>query len=212
MELKTAEGFTQDRFLRGLDLLDRLWRRHFFPAELERHYFLYWFTASRGDLVQTAEALQVHPNTVRFHFLRFGFSEKNESLRGAWRKLNEKRGEDFFEFNFYRLHKITGGNPELSCNENKRLIRLWQTGFSFTAISAHYMLWALRGHKSKKWIHKRLGYSTQHCMRVLVSLLDTRTANGRWLASLKPMREEIYTRIPRNRFIKPRELEKQMAV
>jgi len=212
MKLKTAEGFTKDGLLQGLDVLDRLWHRHLVPADLERHYFLYWFAVYRGDLVQTAEALRVHQNTVRFHFLRFGFSEKSESLRDLWGKLSEKNERVFFELNFYKFHKLTAGNNELSYNENERLIRLWQTGFSFTAIGAHYMLWALRNHKSKKWVHKKLGYSTHHCMRVLVSLLDPQTVNGRWLALLRPTREEIYIRLPRNSPKKNRILDCSMAV
>ena len=152
MKLKTAEGFTKDGLLQGLDVLDRLWHRHLVPADLERHYFLYWFAAHQGDLVQTAEALQVHQNTVRFHFRRFGFSEKTESLRDLWQRLNETNKKDVFEFNFYKFYKLTTVKNELSYNENKRLIRMWQMEFSFTAISAYYMLWALRNHKSKKWV------------------------------------------------------------
>jgi hypothetical protein len=205
VEINTIDGFAKNNLLQGLNLLERLWLRDFVPADMERHYFLFWFAACQGDLLQTAEALQVHQNTVRFHFLRFGFSDKSESLRNLWRKLNEKSRKDYFEFNFCRFHRLADGKNELNYGENKRLIRLWQTGFSFTAISAHYMLWALRNHKSKKWIRKKLGYSTQHCMRVLVSLLDSRSPNSRWLAHLKPMRDEIYTRLPKNTPMKNRE-------
>jgi len=203
---------TKINLQQAFDTLDRVWSRGLVPWHLEWHYFLYWFAVHQGDLDQTAEALQVHRNTVQFHFTRFGFSEKADALRHLWSELVEKNKMPSWESRFFKFYQLTEIQNQVSARENKVLIRLWKSGFSFQTIGAHYMLWALRNQKSKEWIQRKLGYSSHHCMRVLVTVLDPQTAAGRWLASLNPHPDEIYARGPRNRFTQPQAPARQMAV
>lgn len=178
-------------------VLDRIWGRDVAPAVLERHYFLYWFAVHQGDEIRVAEAIRAHRNTVRYQFDRFGLSDSSDGLLRFWRELSEKNKKLSFETKFFKFYRPFNMKDPLSLGENRILIDLWQKGFFFKAISAHYMLWAIRNDKPKEWFQKKLGFSSHHCMRVLVSVLDPRTDNGHWLAPLKPVVSEIYARGPR---------------
>jgi hypothetical protein len=205
-------GWTDSPVRKAFETLDGIWSRGLLPYSLERHYFLYWFAVHQGDIEPMAEALEAHRNTIQFHFERFGFNEKSDLLRKNWRVLMEKKKSHSFEVKFLKFYQINEIKNQLRARENKTLIGLWQSGFSFQTIGAHYMLWALRNHRTKEWIQKKLGYSSHHCMRVLVTVLNPQTANGRWLAPLNPHPDEIYSRGPRNRFMQPEAAERKMAV
>ncbi len=193
MKTKTDNIFSKNELLSGFDALDGLWKRNFVPEKLERHYFLYWFVIYDGNIIRAAEALQVHRNTIQVHFVRFGFAQKAVGLRHAWKQLAEKNKKASFESNFFKFCRQYDVKTGLSFKENKSLIRLWQTGFSFKTLGAHFMLWAVRNDKSREWFQKKLGYTGRHCLRVLVSCLNPKTTNGFWLAPLKPVPDEIYT-------------------
>jgi hypothetical protein len=193
MKSDKKDVFSKNELLCGFDALDALWKRNFVPEKLERHYFLYWFVIYDGNIVRAAEALEVHRNTIQIHFLRFGFSQKAVHLRHFWRKLVAENKRASFESNFFKFYGQYNVKDKMSFNENKLLIRLWQTGFSFKTLSAHFMLWALRNNKSREWFQKKLGFTERHCLRVLVSCLNPKTTNGFWLAPLKPVPDEIYT-------------------
>ncbi len=177
--------------------LDRLWKRDLVPKDLERHYFLYWFALHSGDVDHIAETLQVHRNTIQFQFDRLGLSERSEALRKFWLILAQGRQKNPFEADFLKFLHMDESQVLFTLDENGALIELWRSGFPFRALSAHYILWALRNGRSKLWVQKRVGFSSHHCMRLLVSILDPRTENGRWLAPLKPMPDEIYVRGPK---------------
>ena len=180
------------------EILDRIWARDMVPWNLEQHYFLFWFIFYQGDIQRIAEGLDVHRNTVQFQFDRFGIAEKSDQLLQIWADLAVKNKKSAYESTFLRLYKMYNPPSEVTPSENKNLIRLWQAGFSFKTLNAHYMLWALRNEKSKEWLQKKLGYTSHHCMRVLVSILDPNSTTGLWLAPLKPNPSEIYARSPKN--------------
>ena len=194
MERKTTDIFLKNELLCGFVVLDRMWKRNLLPWNLERHYFLYWFVVYQGNIVHAAEAMGIHRNTIQFNFVRFGFAAKTIRLRRLWEKLADQNPKASFESNFFKFYHSYNAPHQLSSGENKALIRLWQTGFSFKTLGAHYMLWALRNHKSREWFERKLGYSDRHCQRILVSCLNPKTTNGYWLLPLKPTGDEIYTK------------------
>jgi len=184
--------------LHVFDVLDRIWARDMVPWNLEQHYFLFWFIFYQGDIQRIADGLDVHRNTIQFQLDRFGILGKSEELLKIWAELAVENKKTAYELNFLKLYQMYNGKSKVTPAENKILIRLWQAGFSFKTLGAHYMLWALRNEKSKEWLQKKLGYSSHHCMRVLVSILDPNSTTGLWLAPLKPNPSEIYSRGPRN--------------
>jgi hypothetical protein len=187
----------QKSALQIFNILDRIWARDAVPWNLEQHYFLFWFIFYHGDIQRVAEGLDVHRNTVQFQFDRFGISEKSDQILKLWADLAVKK-KDAYESTFFRLYKMYNSKSKVTSSENKNLIRLWKAGFSFKTLNAHYMLWALRNEKSKEWLQKKLGYTSHHYMRVLVSILDPNSTTGLWLAPLKPNPSEIYARGPKN--------------
>ena len=182
----------------GFAVLESLWEKDLIPKDLERHYFLYWFALHSGDVDHIAETLEVHRNSIQFQFDRLGLSERSDALRKFWLILAQDPQKNSFEADFLRFLHMDEPQVLFTSEENEVLIELWKSGFPFRALSAHYIFWALRSGKSKLWIQKKVGFSSHHCMRILVSALDPRTENGRWLAPLKPMPEEVYVRGPKN--------------
>jgi hypothetical protein len=198
MSFKTPTPFNKANLLQGLQALNKLWARGLFPKDLERHYFLHWFVVYQGNIIQTAKALQIHRNTIQGHFLQFGFSNKSVRLRHSWQMLLEKNKNASFESNFLKFYNQFGGKTKFTPEENKILITLWQTKFSFKTLMAHYLLWALRAGKTKDWVQKKLDYSDRHRIRLLTSILNSKNRDGFWLAPLKPSIQEIYSARYRN--------------
>jgi hypothetical protein len=206
MLFKVPPVFSKSDLLKGFKVLDQLWKRNLLPEDLERHYFLYWFIVYKGNIIKTAQALQVHRNTIQWHFMKFGFANKAVLLRHSWQKMTEKNKKASFESSFLKFYDQFAGGIKLNREENKILIALWQTQFSFKTLNAHYLLWALRAEKPKTWVQDKLNYSNRHRLRRLTSVLDSKTRDGFWLAPLKPLRNEIYGRsyLTRNRKPKKR--------
>jgi hypothetical protein len=194
MKFNKPSSVPRSKLVHGLKALDRFWARGLFPQDLDRHYFLHWFVIYNGNIIKTAEALQIHRNTIQGHFLQLGYSKKSVRLRHAWQKLDERMKSASFEKKFHTFYKQMGKKPTLSPEENKNLVELWQTKFSFNTLSPHYLLWALRTGKSKEWVQKKLDYSDRHRIRLLSSLLNPKGRDGFWLSPLKPTAKEIYSR------------------
>jgi hypothetical protein len=193
MSFKIPPSFSKKNLLQGFQTLNKLWERNLLPKDLERHYFLHWFVIYQGNIIQTAKGLQIHRNTIQGHFLEFGFSKKSVRLRHSWQTLIEKNKKASFETNFAKFYQKFGGSPKFTAEENNRLIALWKTKFSFKTLMAHYLFWALRTHKTKVWVQKKLDYSERHRIRLLTSILKPKTRDGFWLAALKPTSKEIYS-------------------
>jgi hypothetical protein len=204
MLFKVPPVFSKSDLLKGFKVLDQLWKRNLLPEDLERHYFLYWFIVYKGNIIKTAQALQVHRNTIQWHFMKFGFANKAVLLRHSWQKMTEKNKKASFESSFLKFYDQFAGGIKLNREENKILIALWQTQFSFKTLNAHYLLWALRAEKPKTWVQDKLNYSNRHRLRRLTSVLDSKTRDGFWLAPLKPLRNEIYGRSYLTRNMKPK--------
>jgi hypothetical protein len=151
-----------------------------------------------GNIIQAAQGLRIHRNTIQGHFLKFGFSKKSIRLRHFWQTLTEKNKKASFESNFFKFYQKFVGRPKLSPEENKRLIKLWQTKFSFKSLMAHYLLWTVRTQKSKEWVQKKLDYSERHRIRLLTGVLNAKSRDGFWLLPLKPSPHEIYSDHYRN--------------
>jgi hypothetical protein len=107
--------------------------------------------------------------------------------------LLDKNKKASFESNFLKFYRKFGDKVKFTPDENKLLIKLWQTRFSFKTLMVHYLLWALRTQKPKDWVQKKLDYSERHRIRLLTSLLDPKTRDGFWLTPLKPTPQEIYS-------------------
>jgi len=190
---KIPSAFSKQDLLKGFEVLNQLWDRKLIPEDLERHYFLCWFVVYKGNIIQTAEALQIHRNTIQWHFLKFGFANKTVLLRHSWQKLTAKNRKSSFESNFLKFYNQFAGGIKFKREENKLLVALWRTKFSFKTLGAHYLLWGLRSGKPKDWVQEKLNYSNRHCLRRLTSMLDIKTRDGFWLAPLKPSTREIYS-------------------
>ncbi len=198
MPFKTPSNFSKTKLLQGFETLNKLWNRNLLPKDLERHYFLHWFVVYQGNIIQTAKALQIHRNTIQGYFVKFGFSNKSVRLRHSWQKLIEKNKKASFESSFLKFYSRFGGKTKFTPEENKQLIQLWQTKFSFKTLMTHYLLWASRTGKTKDWIQKKLNYSERHRIRLLTSVLNPKTRDGFWLAPLKPVAAEVYSARYRN--------------
>lgn len=159
--------------------------------DLERHYFLHWFVVYKGNILKTAEALQVHRNTIQGHFLSLGYSKKSVRLRHAWQTIQIQVRHLSFENKFFTFYKRFGVNPRLNPKENKNLVGLWKIRFPYKTLAAHYLLWAQRAGKPKDWVIKRLDYSFRHRARLLSQLVQNKTRDGFWLSPLKPSLDEI---------------------
>jgi len=197
LAFKAPSGISKLKLNRGLSTLNRLWKRGLHPEDLDRHYFLHWFVIYKGNIIQTAKALDIHRNTIQGHFLQLGYAKKSVRLRHAWQILEKTKGP--FEQKFHRFYQKHGLKPVLSTEENAALIGLWQEKFPFKTLTPHYLLWAIRVGKTKEWVQKELGYSYRHRARLISTLLSTKKRDGFWLASLKPKLEEIYS--PRYRTV-----------
>ncbi len=181
------------KWLKGLSTLGLLWKKGLFPQDLERHYYLHWFVIYKGNIIQTAKALDIHRNTIQGHFLDLGYSKKSVKLRHAWQKL-EIAQKSSFEKRFYSFYKKFGVKPSFSPEENNALVGLWQAKFPFKTLTPHYLLWTIRVAKPKDWVEKKLGYSYRHRARLLSNLPKPKTRDGFWLSPLKPQVKEIYSR------------------
>ena len=175
-------------------ILNRLWQRGLFPEDLDRHYFLHWFVIYKGNIIQTAKALDIHRNTIQGHFLELGYSKKSVKLRHAWQLLNEKSKNLSFEKKFHSFYNKFSGKPRFSEGENADLIALWQIKFPFKTLMPHYVLWTIRSGKPKNWVEKKLDYSYRHRARLLSQLLKPKSRDGFWLSPLRPQLNEIYSK------------------
>ncbi len=193
MPFKIPGTVPKPKWNNGLSILNRLWKRALFPEDLERHYFLHWFVVYKGNIIQTAKALQIHRNTIQGHFLDLGYSKKSVKLRHAWQKLNEKSPKTPFEKKFLSFYNRFGAKPRFSPDENAALVGLWQVKFPFKTLTPHYLLWSIRSHKPKDWIQKKMGYSYRHRARLLSHVLKPKSRDGFWLSPLKPQVQEIYS-------------------
>jgi hypothetical protein len=198
MPFKTPSSFSKSDLTKGLQTIGKLWNKGLLPKDLERHYFLHWFVVYNGNILQTANALQIHRNTIQGHFLDLGYSKKSVRLRHAWAELMDKNKSNSFESNFLSFYEQFGAKPQFTAEENKVLIALWKTKFNFKTLSSHYLLWALRSGKTKDWVQKKLDYSTRHRIRLLTGLLKPKNRDGFWLSVLKPSSQEIYSPRYRN--------------
>jgi hypothetical protein len=192
LSFKIPSGISKSKWLQGLSTLNGLWKRGLFPEDLERHYFLHWFVIYKGNIIQTAKALDIHRNTIQGHFLELGYSKKSVKLRHTWQEMEGKKGS--FETKFFNFYNRFGGKPRFSTQENAALIGLWQTKFPFKTLTPHYLLWAIRSGKPKDWVEKKLGYSYRHRARLLSYVIKTKDRDGFWLSPLKPQVKEIYSR------------------
>ncbi len=197
--------------LRGYAVLKRLWERDLVPQDLELHYFLHWFVACDGNIVQAAKELKVHRNTIENHFRKFGFSKKAVLLRNVFMILEDGLNKSRFEDHFFNIYNRFNETTRLTRFENKLLIQLWQTRFSIKTLNAHYLLWALRAGKDKKWIHEKLDFSERNCNHLLGAVLDTKKRDGFWLAPLKPSPNEIYKRNRSRKTVKPKRRSSEKA-
>jgi hypothetical protein len=194
---KIPSGISKPKWNQGLATLNRLWKRGLYPDDLDRHYFLHWFVIYKGNIIQTAKALDIHRNTIQGHFLQLGYAKKSVRLRHAWQTLSKKKAP--FEKLFHQFYQKFGRKPALSAEENAALVDLWQVKFPFKTLTPHYLLWAIRAGKSKEWVQKELGYSYRHRARLISTLLSNKKRDGFWLSPLKPKLEEIYS--PRYRTV-----------
>jgi hypothetical protein len=193
MAFKKPSGVSKKSWLGGLSTLNRLWKRGLYPDDLERHYFLHWFVIYKGNIIQTAKALQIHRNTIQGHFLQLGYSKKSVRLRHTWQRMNEKSPKVAFVKKFYSFYQKHAIKPRLSAEENAGLMSLWQAKFPFKTLTPHYLLWAIRSGKSKEWVQKELGYSYRHRARLLSHVVKPNSRDGFWLSPLKPLVKEIYS-------------------
>lgn len=193
MAFKPPVTISKPKWIQGISALNRLWKHGLVPEDLERHYFLHWFVIYKGNIIQTAKALQIHRNTIQGHFLQLGYSKKSVRLRHAWQALNEKSKNVSFEKKFHQFYLKFALKPKFSPEENKTLVELWQTKFPFKTLTPHYLLWAIRVGKSKEWVQKELGYSYRHRARLLSHLLKPQSRDGFWLSPIKPLVKEIYS-------------------
>jgi hypothetical protein len=192
LSFKIPSGISKSKWLQGLSTLNNLWKRGLFPEDLERHYFLHWFVIYKGNIIQTAKALDIHRNTIQGHFLELGYSKKSVKLRHTWQEMEAKKAS--FETKFFNFYNRFGGKPRFSAQENATLIGLWQTKFPFKTLTPHYLLWTIRSGKPKNWVEKKLGYSYRHRARLLSYVIKTKDRDGFWLSPLKPQVKEIYSR------------------
>ncbi len=196
MSFKAPSSISKPKWLQGLQTLNRLWERGLLPEDLEKHYFLHWFVVYSGNILKTAQALQIHRNTIQGHFLSLGFSRKSVLLRHQWQAISHKNPRFSFEKNFFIYYSRFGKKPFMSIKENNRLIGLWQTKFPYKTLVAHYLLWSQRAGKSKEWVRKKLGYSFRHRARLLSQLVHLKCRDGFWLSPLKPISFNIRSARP----------------
>jgi hypothetical protein len=189
-------SFSKKRLLEGYRTLNQLWQKGLLPYDLELHYFLHWFAFYGGKTSHAARALQISRNGMEKHLGRSGFQGQGFQLRRSWKRLTGKNKKNSFESNFLRFYRQAGGKPKFTPEENGRLAALWQTGFPFKSLLAHYAFWGVRAGKPKLWVQNQLGYSKRNYQRYLNSIRNP-TGNGFWLALLKPRPNEIYSRIGR---------------
>lgn len=196
--------FSKKRLLEGYRTLNKLWHKGLLPDNLKLHYFLHWFAFCGGKTGHAAQALQISRNGMEKHLERSGFQSQVFKLRRSWQGLMKKNKKASFESNFLRFYRQVGGKPKFTPEENNRLAALWQTGFPFKTLLAHYILWGTRARKPRPWVQSQLGYTNRNLRRYLTSIRDPKTGNGFWLAPLKPRPDEIYPRTgrPPNKKIK----------
>ncbi len=198
MAFKIPTAVPKAQWIKGLSVLNRLWKRGLFPEDLDRHYFLHWFVVYKGNIIQTAKALDIHRNTIQGHFLELGYSKKSVQLRHAWQTMEEDSPKLPFERKFHLFYNRFSGKPRFSPDENVALIGLWRAKFPFKSLTPHYLLWAIRSGKPKDWVERKMGYSYRHKARLLSQIVKPKTRDGFWLSPLKPQISEIYSRRYRN--------------
>ncbi len=191
MSFKPPTSISKPNWLNGLQTLNRLWVRGLLPQDLERHYFLHWFVVYEGNILKTAEALQIHRNTIQGHFLSLGYSKKTVRLRHAWQIIARQTLSRSFENKFFSFYNRFVINPRLSPRENKGLVNLWQIHFPYKTLTTHYLLWAQRAGKPKDWVINRLDYSFRHRARLLSQLVQPKTRDGYWLSPMCPSFSDI---------------------
>src|SRR5258708_15435410 len=130
LTFKAPFQVSRSKWISGLSILSRLWKRGLQPEDLKRHYFLHWFVIYRGNIIQTAKALQIHRNTIQGHFLEMGYSKKSVRLRHAWQKLSKKSKKLSFEKKFHQFYNQFGRKPRFSPEENAGMVGLWHAQFS----------------------------------------------------------------------------------
>jgi hypothetical protein len=193
MAFKIPKISSKSEWVQGLSALNRLWKRGLLPENLRRHYFLHWFVLYKGNIIQTAKALQIHRNTIQGHFLALGYSKKSVKLRHAWQKLDEKFPKLPFQKKFHSFYTCFTGKIRFSPDENKALVGLWKIRFPFKTLTPHYLLWSIRSGKPKNWVQKKMGYSYRHRARLLSHVLKPKSRDGFWLSPLKPLLKEVYS-------------------
>lgn len=197
--MKIPARVDKTKLTQGLNTLSRLWKRGLVPDDLERHYMLYWFIVSGGNILEAARRLDIHRNTIQGYFLRFKYSRKAVQLRHAWADLKSRFPRKSPAELFHMFYRRFGGRPSFGIPETKGLVSLWSAGFPMKVLNAHYLLWACREGKDRSWIESRLGFSNRHQLRIFGLIGRPRTRENFWLKPLSPQRDEWY--LPRYRRI-----------
>jgi len=192
MKLKSLSSSSLKKLREGFSTLNQIWKRGLLPEDLKRHYTLHWFVVCKGNIIQTAQALQIHRNTIQDHFLELGFGKKTIRLRHTWQKLSKKPSQSF-KNTFHRFYHWASSKPKLSPAENAGLISLWQSLFPYKVLVHHFLLWSLREKKGQIRSRPQLGYSYRHQARLLSQMIDPKTKAAFWLSPLKPTPSEIYS-------------------
>jgi hypothetical protein len=192
--MKNRPKVDKTKLLKGLNNLGHLWKRGLIPENLERHYMLFWFLQSGGNILEAARRLKIHRNTIQGYFLRFGYSKRAVKLRHEWNALREKHPRkseaDLFHL-FYHSHN---GKPRFSAVESDGLVLLWNTGFPMKVLKAHFLLWAVRSEKNRAWIADQLDFSNRHQLRIFGQLNRPASREFFWLSCLQLKKNEWFLR------------------
>lgn len=182
----------QQALAEGFDALDGIWLRGVSPRDLDRHFLLFWFIYSGGNILETARRMGIHRNTIQDHFATYGFSGKAVRLRHAWWSLAQHASHQNFEKLFHVFYTQKTRKPKLHPLENEALIHLWVHGFPRKVLMHHFLLWGVRQGYKRTLLAKRLSVTIRHVMRLLADLKNPRSDAGKWLHSLKPKSREWY--------------------
>lgn len=183
---------TKANLVRGLSILDSIWKKGLLPKDLENHFLITWLAYENGNVSRLSQKIGLHRNTLVSYFKEKVKKPSTFKLRTLWLGINSAKGNKTFPDKLYKFYNHVVGAPHFSKKENEALGNLWLMGVDRKTVRANYILWALRRGRGLTEIAKVMKRSLRGIHRYRVYATRPGSPAKKWLEPLKATKAEWY--------------------
>lgn len=185
-------AYSMKNHLKGLKVLEGIWKRGVQPEELERHFYVTWLGYCNGNVLQLSKKLGLHRNTLIYIIADKLKNSSTIRLRNIWKKLGTSKPRIAFTDRVFLFYKAIVKGPIISKIENEGLTNLWLMGVPLSVLAAHFVIRSFRQGMNVIRLAKSWNKSTRTIARVRTYALEPGSPENKWLKPLKIQRSEWF--------------------